>query len=567
MSRVIARSTFGLALATLVVVVVLLAHSACSRSSTTPASEPFDPLQDPRTSFLFAHCEKDGYFDVDTSDWLGILGATLIVGQRDPLKRARVELASAGRDGLDIARRILDTYWTDPAGQSYVRNALDVVSLSKEPEAHDLMARALDHPREEIRLFAIRAMRARGTPDAPEPGLGRASDFDHVLELANRTIGESLIDIALLLHDLDADRAEDVYVDWLGHPESESIWEKFVPYLAGSTKASTLDWLRAHWRDYKPIYRVYLAAPLARAGDSEALDYLREQRTSSEPLRRAAALNALAPAELYGEIADLLRDERDCQIRRAAMAVLVRAPDSPERRAILVQGASDSCDDTRFAALNALCARGDSRGYGMAEAWLDEVSAVDVDLGIRVLYTPMRKDAALADRVLTRLLARHAREAARPPGERAVLLQAIGQVPLEKAARFLLEQAEHETRPIQKFEPHRWLCLQTANTQNAGIPVLREVLAKEKDPLRRIDLLEAISACGGDPVRDALCELVDDDSLSPYESLFVAERLITVGPAKRAAPLVKRLALRIQKADVRSALQCLLWRSYPAPKH
>jgi hypothetical protein len=213
-----------------------------------------------------------------------------------------------------------------------------------------------------------------------------------------------------------------------------------------------------------------------------------------------------------------------------------------------------------------LCRRGDARGVEQAIAWLDQPLSTDLELGLRALREPMLSDRELAERVLSRLLDRAARDANAERSDRASTWQAIGQVPHEKAARFLLDLAERETEPIQGFPAHRWLCLQVANTREAGAPLVVERLSRERDPSKRIDLIEALAAPGGDRARDELATLLQGDSLSPYEILYVAERSITLGPAKRVAPLVKRATLRVQQGDVRLALQCLLWSSYPAPE-
>jgi hypothetical protein len=60
-------------------------------------------------------------------------------------------------------------------------------------------------------------------------------------------------------------------------------------------------------------------------------------------------------------------------------------------------------------------------------------------------------------------------------------------------------------------------------------------------------------------------ELIERDQLAPYELLYAAERLVRIGPAAVVAPALKRATLRTDQDDVRRALQCLLWSSYPGP--
>ena len=53
---------------------------------------------------------------------------------------------------------------------------------------------------------------------------------------------------------------------------------------------------------------------------------------------------------------------------------------------------------------------------------------------------------------------------------------------------------------------------------------------------------------------------------SPYETLYAADRLTRMATVDVAAPLLKRVTLRITQPDVRVALQCLLWANYPGPR-
>lgn len=528
------------------------------------ARAELDVRTDPRLGPLFGRYERDGYYDVDTSNVLAILEEILLNGQLEPLRRARVELAESGAAGLGVARRILDRYLDDPAGQGWVRNAFDVVSLSNEPAAHELVLRALTSPREELRAIALRMMRHRGTPEAPLPGRGRQSDFDTVLSILPAATATTIKDAALVLHDLDSARAEATYAVWLEAGELPGLATDFAALFAGSTHAPTLEWCRAHWRDGETASRVFLAAAAARAGDSEALDFLRSASTDENVQLRTYAVAAFAAGKLVDELVRVLDRETQCELRQIAVRELTLAPDAPPLRATLHVATADACDDVRFVALTALVERSDERAFERALTALDSANSVELTLTMRAIRATLARDATFARRVLTRLLARHETEAARPASERASLLQSIGQVPREEAATFLLGLARSETTPIQAFEPHRWLCLQAANTGAAGTPIFLAELASETDPTRRIDLLEGLSAPGGETVRAALLELVQGDSLSPLETVYVADRLITLGPTARIAPVLKRVTLRVEHPEARRVLQGLLWRNYPS---
>ena len=104
--------------------------------------------------------------------------------------------------------------------------------------------------------------------------------------------------------------------------------------------------------------------------------------------------------------------------------------------------------------------------------------------------------------------------------------------------------------------------LQAANTGIPGRRRLAELLPGETDPVRRIDLLWAISSRRDDLTREVLMGVVEDPSTDPYEVLFCAQRLANTGPMTTVAPLLKRVTLTVVDPVVRPALECLLWRWY-----
>ena len=108
--------------------------------------------------------------------------------------------------------------------------------------------------------------------------------------------------------------------------------------------------------------------------------------------------------------------------------------------------------------------------------------------------------------------------------------------------------------------------MQIGNIGEPSHELLLELLRTEDDVARRLDYLEGISMRGGDQAREILLEYVDGERATPYEVLYAAERLVRIGPARLVAPALKRATLRVEQEDVRGALQCLLWASYPGPQ-
>ncbi|HUR28475.1 MAG TPA: hypothetical protein VM509_09835, partial [Planctomycetota bacterium] len=59
--------------------------------------------------------------------------------------------------------------------------------------------------------------------------------------------------------------------------------------------------------------------------------------------------------------------------------------------------------------------------------------------------------------------------------------------------------------------------------------------------------------------------VLDDPRTTPVEIVYVADRLVRIGPAREVAWQLKRKSLAVQDAHAREALQGILWRWYPAP--
>jgi hypothetical protein len=107
--------------------------------------------------------------------------------------------------------------------------------------------------------------------------------------------------------------------------------------------------------------------------------------------------------------------------------------------------------------------------------------------------------------------------------------------------------------------------IQASNTGVAGRTYLARELDGETDPLRRIDLVDAVASHRDDTARAFLLEFVHGGARSPLERLFAASALIRVGPSWEVAPLLKRVAyamLSPEEGRARMALQCLLWQWY-----
>ena len=74
--------------------------------------------------------------------------------------------------------------------------------------------------------------------------------------------------------------------------------------------------------------------------------------------------------------------------------------------------------------------------------------------------------------------------------------------------------------------------------------------------------LRARAPARDDLGRERLLEWVVAPGIDPYEMLFIAGRLVQLGPAAEVAERLKRVSHALPQGEVRTALQCLLWTWY-----
>ena len=515
-----------------------------------------DVAKDQRIDYLLVPCAKREHYDVDTSEPLPILLETLQHGFRDPLRRAREELGAADHEGILALNRLIDAHFAAPDGGSFLRNAIDVLMRTEDPAAREPLLRLLRYREQSVAVLAAEALRKHGKPE----------DFDLVLALFEIAPPELRGKLLGTLHALDAPRAERLYLDWIEGGVNPELWESLTGELASATDPGVVERCCALWEKLTPRDQYPIAAACARSGDERALTLLREGLRSSNAGIRGLALDSFAKARMTHEIAAMLQTEEQSDLRLRALSHIAGSPRAGEHAGELRTALGDASAEVRTAAAFELARRGDSAAIEHCVAALDDPELTELSAAMQALREPMQRDPKLAERVLSRLTARRATEAQLPLEGRSALLAAIGQVPLEEAARLLHEQSRTETGQLAGMRAARWLVLQAGNTGECGARYLTTQLASERDPLRRIDLLEGIAMRGGDFARNAMVELVDGDTLSPHEILYASERLTRMGPVGVVAPLLKRVTLRVTHPEVRVAMQCLLWNNFPGPR-
>lgn len=530
------------------------------RERTGATTTDADVAIDPRLAYLLAGCARAGEpYDVQTAEITAILVETLVSGQRDALKRAKMELGAGGDEALRGVRRLAESYWSQQHGVHYVTNALDAARLSDSPLARELFLRGLEHTSSSIRTQSAEALARHGLPE----------DFDAVVRALEIAPPEMRRRYPGTLLALDRLRAEVVFATWLEEEAWEPLREQIAPMLAATQQPGLVAIFERSMDAFGPNVQVFLVAPLARAGDADALARLRGWIRGQDPLMRHLGLRAAVEAGLVPELVWTLSSDPIASQRQSAARGLAALEDPTPYLAYLREGLSDPDEGVREACLSALLDRGDAEARDRALALLSSERADEAQLGLRVLAGRWAADPEITREALERLSARYEAVRDRPLSEQqsVVLLQAIGQVPLPEAARLLMRLArERPLETVQHVRAFRWLALQAGNGGPTAQAYLADELRAEPDPLRRLDLLDALSAGGGAAARELLLELLAEEELRPYERLFAARRLVQVGPAWRVLPVLKRECLRTVQPDVRVGLRCLLWAWYPKPR-
>jgi hypothetical protein len=514
-----------------------------------------DPAQDPRLDWLLASGGRDHHYDVDTSDTLGILGEVLRRGQRDPLRRARIELGQLGPEGVAEAQRMIEAAWNDPMRFADIRNALDALSYAADDAAHAVVVRVLEHPSNAPRQAAWRALKP----------MARPSDYERLRALLDIESGEFGIELAKLLFDADPERAVAEYLDWIEQERYPQLWLDVSDTFPRTRDPATAGRACALRHGREPILALQLAGACLAADDPEALEFVRAEQRSELVGARELALEVLIHAGRIEEVAWTFEHDAEPALRLRAAGVIAEQWPPERAEPLLRAGMQDADWNVSWTCLKALVARGDADAIGRAVDRLASEETGVLENAILALRPRMLEDPELTERVRSVLQRRADEEAWLDPDSRRATLRALGLTPSRAAAEYLIACSREIDGRVQSIHAERWTIQQLGNAGAPGQQVLIEELAQETDLHRRLDLIEALAATPT-PVSDAwLLERAAAEEVDPWELLFVAERLTRIGPTARVAPVLKRSVLRVEQPDVRRALQALLWTWYPGP--
>jgi hypothetical protein len=543
----------------LAVVLVLAALAGVGLLSTFGGDEPEvltleeRYLRDTRISILIYDCQFGKQFDADTTDMTRILVAKLEKGERDPLHRARMELARIGADAVPDLQLLFDEVYGDPWRHGVVENILGVCTLMDGDFGLGMLREGLQHPKEGVRLAALNGISKQGN----------AGDYDAVLHwMTWASSPESRSRFARTLEQLDPPRYYRDFADWLEQGRFMDVWNEVAPRLTNATEPDVV----ARYRRAADEQRValtahpFLIAPAARDGDETAMALL-DARLESEHLGTIQyGLEALARIGQGKKAYPVyLREHERVGLRKRAMEILAEMEPDDEVDEYLRTGLSDPSLEVQVVCLGALVGRADELGVNTALSWV-QTSNVRRERAIACLSDAWETNPETPYLAFEALRKFYARAASMQ--ERVTILQMIGRVPLREAAEFLMGVVDELEGPIKSLTPHRFCAGQVFNTGPDGRALLRERLAVEDDPFRRLDLIEYIWQDHSDEARETLVAVFEDEGRTPFERLYATDRAIQIGPASALASRVKRTYMNSTDPVLRPALQCLLWRWY-----
>ncbi len=518
-------------------------HAASGSSSAAD----FDPRTDDRFAFLLGECTRTEPFTADTSDLMPALVAKLAVAESVVASRAREDLIAAGRGAVPELRRALDRWYSEPGMAPRLLALLEIASLAGGPETRAMGLSGLQHPSETVCSAAARALASAGQPE----------DFDVLAAPIEHSGLEYAKQAGRALLACDPARVAREFPAWMDRPGFARVLKDLAPAVSAKLTAEDRARMIADPRSTGTL-RAWLLAASAESGDESARATLRAALADPATPLREDLVQAATASGLLGDVIALADSDPDPGIRALAVQAAAARPESSTARSQISAALADGDPTVRATALNVLCARMDPAGIDRAIELLAGTNE-QVTQGLSALRAPLAQDARLAGRVLDRLL-----ELVDGGGRSAgqAIERAISQVPLERAARFLVERGRTTPGLIQDLPAHRWYAVQAGNTGTPGRAWIREQWDVEKDPLRRLDLLVAGVQEKGPAVPQFLLHVMESERALDMERLLAADLFARAVPAFEAAPVLKRIAPRITDPTMHRALDCELWRFY-----
>lgn len=578
------RDLAGSALGNVAVAAVLLGAVAFFVLRGRGESPPPRPLTlaeryaaDERITLLTGGCAFGAPFEFDTSDVPAVLVSKLDAGsQLEPKKRAMAELARMGAAAKEPLTRLFQDASRDRMRARVAHSVLSVCALSDDPFGVDLALEGLESVREDIRGEACLVLRKHARPEHFDPILAVLQGFtvpatgDHALEA---------------LHAADEVRFAQELRRWIERSpgggddliQSRPV-DTAVTLLAESSDPGVVAAVRPILEEVdnlQPRQRIFLLAPLARAGDAAAHQELKDTLAHELPKPRRFAAEALAKAGLVDDAYVLaattpLPDERLLALR-LIFEERYEPTRTPEQQAEVQAWAREALGDgfpeIQELALSALLRWGDDEGRATLMTMLAGTVS-ERESATRAMRGHLDANPELADQVRANLVSQWDRErqgAQRTPVLESVLV-ALGAVPGEETGRFLLERADEIAAiPAPRSRGYRWVVGQAWNAGPASREVLIERLATESDPIKRLDLISFVWQDFEEESFACLLGIIEDEARAPEERLYAADRALRMGHTPRLLPALKRIYRGSTDPVLRPGLQCLLWAWFGPP--
>lgn len=513
-------------------------------------------LQDERLyALLSASCEGRGHYSRDTSDMIPVLVQRLADGQRDVLRYAKSELAAEGEAAIEPLATAMAKWEQDQYAVAPICNGLGALRLSDAEGAHDLLVRYVTHSAVDVRVNAAKGLERHSRPEDYELLVDLFGSVDSSFSSARDVL------YAAAAH-ADPGRMQRDLADMLREGRMPGIWSHAfnlaLQYVDDRTAGRFLGIDPA---PLGPALRPKLIALQASGGDPERLETLRRALIDGELPERSAALLTLSAIGHPELAAQVLSSRTIPDERSRAAAVLGPIADQQIARDALRVALNDSDSSVRIAALTALLSVGDPLAADRALALLDG-SLAEIEMASLSLRDAWDRNPGLAERARDRLLAQIDLDRANFDQVKP-RLQALGLIPGRASAVALMAlEAEYAGRTVQGLDLHRWLARSAGNAGPEARTYLAERWLEELSEARRMDLLEAAGGAQDKVSREILIDLLEGERATEIERVYAAHLLVTLGPAREVAPLLKRVALRLQGELTRPALDCLLWTWY-----
>lgn len=527
-----------------------------ARGGLVGPARPYDIRSDPRVVEIPLDCYTKGPYMRDTADAIAILIDKLANGDSEVLARATEELGAMGERSVPALERLVAAQLRDPTQILQMQNTVRSLALNPSDAATELLLVVLSHQEAALRQQALGVLAGRTIA---------AEHFDLLSDAAMWEGGGGQSSALAALWAADPVRAAHQMLDWLLDGKVPANAARIGPLLAVAEDESVLQRLAASAELIPAPYAPYTDMALYVIDDAGAIDRTMERLVDVDPDVRAAVLNA---AKTTGQV-ELLRwglsDDLLVELRATAAMFLVDVLDGASGDAAanaLVDALDDPAAMVNRTALDALVRRRHPVAVDRALALL-EGDRVALESILPALHQAMHTDQELSDRARTVLERRLAQSEGLETTSDVVLLQALALCTGAETARAVLAIADATPAEMQieTIRAHRYIAIQLANTGVAGRREVVARLAAEGDQARRIDLLWTIGAHRDDLAREALADIVEDESIDPWERVFAAHLLTKVGPTAVVAPLLKAAARRLD-GEPRRALDCLLHRWY-----